>query len=179
MSLLNTPTRADDEIRRIQLELSAKWGLRFPQPGLRSPAKRRLDQPEEKALDRLKFLYFHDRRCNQAATGHAINSFEQLAPKLLAGWVYKTQGDPDVLPSRTRSGAGRRDNFIAKKHELNDEQASDLMQALLRSLTDVVENVRKGAIFQVDPELQKGTEYNTTWSRPSSLNLNRKDRCQR
>ncbi|KAL8655036.1 MAG: hypothetical protein Q9226_003197 [Calogaya cf. arnoldii] len=154
MSLLNTPTSPDDEIRRIQLDLSAKWGLRFPQPGLRSPAKRRLDQPEEKALERLKYLYFHDLKCNQAARGEAIRRFEELAPKLLTEWLYKPHADPDVLPSRTRSGVGR--SFLAKKGELNDEQASDLMQALLRSLTDVMESVRKGVTFPVDPGLQKG-----------------------
>ncbi|CAL8583937.1 hypothetical protein XPA_009547 [Xanthoria parietina] len=172
MSSLNTPTRAEDEIRRIQLDLSAKWGLRFPQPGLRSPAKRKLDQPEEKALDRLKFLYFHDLRCNQAAKDYAVREFEEIAPKLLAGWVYKTGGDPDVLPSRTRSGARRQDNFLAMKPELNDEQASDLMQALLRSLTSVVENVRKGAIFEKDPDSQKGkigvsADHNTPQNKES------------
>lgn len=170
MSSLNTPTRAEDEIRRIQLDLSAKWGLRFPQPGLRSPAKRRLDQPEEKALDRLKFLYFHDLRCNQAAKDHAIDEFEKIAPKLHAGWVYKAEGDPDVLPSRTRSGARRQDNFLAKKLELNDEQASDLMQALLRSLTSVVEMVRKGARFEKDLDIQKGN--GVSYHRVSSTESN-------
>ncbi|KAL8670790.1 MAG: hypothetical protein Q9168_004688 [Polycauliona sp. 1 TL-2023] len=141
MSLLNTPTKADDEIGRIQLDLSAKWGLKFPEPGFRSPAKRKFDQPEEKALERLKYLYFHDRKSNQTATGHAISSFEQTARKLLAGWVKKPQGETDVLPSRTRSGA--RDDFLARSHVFNDDESSHLMQALLQSLTDVVESVRK------------------------------------
>ncbi|KAL8905139.1 MAG: hypothetical protein Q9171_006787 [Xanthocarpia ochracea] len=150
MSLLETPSRADDEIRRITLDLSAKWGLVFPQLGPRSPAKTNSERPEEKVLGRLRYLYFHDRRQNQAATKYAISCFEQLAPKLLAGWIVKTQGDSDVLPTRTRSGAVRQNSFLSRKPGLNDEQASDLMQALLRYLTEVVKSVREGTKFEVD-----------------------------
>ena len=157
MSLLSTPTKADNEIWEIQRDLSSKWGLRFPQPGLRSPAKRRRDLPEEKALDRLRYLYFHDLKSNQTAKDHAIFRFEESARNLHAGWVAKPKGDPDVLPTRTRSGARRLEDFLAKQQPLNDEQAADLMQALLRSLTDVMESVKKGAIYQGIPGLQEGT----------------------
>ncbi|KAL8840797.1 MAG: hypothetical protein Q9176_003644 [Flavoplaca citrina] len=172
MSLLNTPTKADNEIWEIQRDLSSKWGLRFPQPGLRSPAKRRRDLPEEKALDRLRYLYFHDLKSNQTAKDHAIYRFEETARNLHAGWVAKPKGDPDVLPTRTRSGARRPDDFLAKQQPLNDEQASDLMQALLRSLTDMMESVKKGAIYQGIPGLQEGEveardNYNTPQNKGS------------
>ena len=157
MSLLETPSRADDEIRRITLDLSAKWGLVFPQLGPRSPAKTNSERPEEKVLGRLRYLYFHDRRHNQAAMNYAISCFEQLAPKLLAGWIVKTQGDSYILPTRTRSGA--QNSFLSRKPVLNDEQASDLIQALLRYLTEAVESVRKGAIFEVDHELLEGKDH--------------------
>ncbi|KAL9037231.1 MAG: hypothetical protein Q9180_003838 [Flavoplaca navasiana] len=173
MSLLNTPTKADNEIREIQRDLSSKWGLRFPQPGLRSPAKKRHDQPEEKALDRLRYLYFHDFKSDQTAKDHAIFRFEETARNLHAGWVVKPKGDSDVLPTRTRSGAGRRDDFLYKQQHLNDEQASDMMQALLRSLTDVMEDVKEGAIYVGVPGLQGGEveardNYNTPQNKGSN-----------
>lgn len=152
MSLLETPKKADDEILHITQALSAKWGLRFPKPGPRSPSTRKTEQPEEKVLSRLQFLYFHDHKTNQAATSYGIDRFEELAPKLLAGWVPKFQADADVLPTRTRSGASKQEAYILKKPTLSDEQASDLMQALLRHLTDVFESIRKGAIFPKDAD---------------------------
>ncbi|KAL8699502.1 MAG: hypothetical protein Q9224_001379, partial [Gallowayella concinna] len=152
MSLLETPTKADDEILRITRDLSAKWGLRFPEHGPRSPSARRMEQPEEKVLSRLRFLYFHDHRNNQAATNYGIGCFEQMAPRLLAGWIPKSLADPDVLPTRTRSGIVRKEAYISKKPTLSDEQAVDLMQALLRYLIDACESIRKGAIFPKDPD---------------------------
>ncbi|KAL8858536.1 MAG: hypothetical protein Q9178_004830 [Gyalolechia marmorata] len=156
MNLWETPSRADDEIRRITLDLSAKWGLVFPQLGPRSPAKTNFERPEEKVLGRLQYLYFYDQKHNKAATSYAISCFEDLAPKLLAGWIVKTQGDSDVLPTRTRSGAARQNSFLSRKPVLNDEQASDLMQALLRYLTEAMESVMKGVSFEVDHEVLKG-----------------------
>ncbi|KAL8781213.1 MAG: hypothetical protein Q9213_006106 [Squamulea squamosa] len=152
MSLSATPTGADDEIRRITLDLSAKWSLRFPQPGLRSPAKRNNENPEEQVLSRLRYLYFRNRN----ALNQAIDCFERIAPELLAGWIVKNHAEPDVLPSRTRSGAARQDNYLFKRPALNDKQASDLMQALLRYLIEAVENVRKDPIVQVDQGWQQG-----------------------
>ncbi|KAL8950038.1 MAG: hypothetical protein Q9222_003898 [Ikaeria aurantiellina] len=145
-----TPSKADDEIRRITLDLSAKWGLKFPPAALQSPAKRDLERPEEKVLSRLQYLYFYDKRKNQAATKYAINCFEHLAPKLLAGWVGKPYADTDVLPVRTRSEAARRAGYLTRRPTLSDEQTSDLMLALLRYLDEAIEGVRKNAIFSPD-----------------------------
>ncbi|KAL9598675.1 MAG: hypothetical protein Q9219_004344 [cf. Caloplaca sp. 3 TL-2023] len=151
-----TPSRADDGIQRITLDLSAKWGLRFPQHVLQSPAKRRQDLPEEQVLSRLRWLFFYDIRNKQAATPYAIKCFERLAPKLQAGWVAKPLGDIDVLPTRTRSATARHNDFLSKKPTPTDEQAADLMKALLRYLHETIEDVKKGAIFAIDEETQKG-----------------------
>ncbi|KAL9602543.1 MAG: hypothetical protein Q9179_002494 [Wetmoreana sp. 5 TL-2023] len=147
---VTTPRKADEEIRHIITDLSAQWGLRFPPPGPKSPAKRNFDQPEEKALDRIRYLFFYDKKNDRAATRHAINCFAQLAPNLLAGWISKPLADEDVLPSRTHSATNRKTTFLSKTFALSDEQACDLMQALLRYLDETIEAVRKGAIFAVD-----------------------------
>ncbi|KAL8817310.1 MAG: hypothetical protein Q9223_003832 [Gallowayella weberi] len=152
MSRLETPTKADNEILRITRDLSAKWGLRFPKFGPRSPSARKTEQPEEKVLLRLQFLYFHDQRNNQAATSYGIGCFEQMAPRLLAGWIPKPSADADVLPSRTRSETARQGAYLSKKPTLSDEQSADLMQTLLGYLIDVCESIRKGAIFPKDPD---------------------------
>lgn len=147
---LETPTKANDEIGRITTSLSAQWDLRFPPPVARSPAKIDRDLPEEKVLARLRFLFFHDRKNNQAATKYAVDCFEQFAPKLLAGWITKPWAEEDLLPTRTRSATIRQQGFLSKKPALNDEQASDLMQALLRYLDDTISAIRKGAIFSLE-----------------------------
>ncbi|KAI4170010.1 MAG: hypothetical protein LQ343_005259 [Gyalolechia ehrenbergii] len=149
-----TPTRPDDGIQRITLDLSAKWGLRFPQQVLQSPAKRDRDRPDEQVLSRLRWLYFHDLKSNQAATQYAIKCFERLAPKLLAGWVAKPLAEQDVLPTRTRSATARHQEFLFQKPTLSDGQASDLMQALLRYLDEAIEGIKKGAVFAIDQESQ-------------------------
>lgn len=151
-----TPTKADDPIQHITTDLSAKWGLRFPPQVLQSPAQRDRKRPEEQVLSRLRFLYFHDKKTNQAATTYAINCFERFAPKLLAGWVVKPRADEDVLPTRTRSGSARRHGFLSTKPTLSDEQASDLMRALLRYLVEAIEGIDKGAIFTIEEEPQEG-----------------------
>ncbi|KAL8737270.1 MAG: hypothetical protein Q9181_001856, partial [Wetmoreana brouardii] len=159
---VTTPRKADEEIRRIITDLSAQWGLRFPPPGPQSPAKRDLNRPEEKALDRIRYLFFYDKKNDRAATKNAINCFEQLAPKLLAGWISKPSADEDVLPSRTRSATNRRATFLSRTFQLSDEQACDLMQALLRYLDETIEAVRKGAVFAVDDvsrQDQAGLDY--------------------
>lgn len=150
-----TPTRPDDGIQRITLDLSAKWGLRFPQQVDQSPAKRDRNRPEEQVLSRLRWLYFHDLRNNQAATQYAIKSFERLAPKLLAGWVPKPLAEQDVLPTRTRSATARHQNFLFQRPPLSESQASDLMQALLRYLDEAIEGIKKGAIFAIEEESQE------------------------
>ncbi|KAL8929504.1 MAG: hypothetical protein Q9208_001173 [Pyrenodesmia sp. 3 TL-2023] len=150
-----TPTKKDDPIERITAELSAKWGLRFPPPIFQSPAQRDRRRPEEQALGRLRYLYFHDKKKNQAATRYAIDGFERLAPKLLAGWIAKPWADEDVLPTRTRSGTARHQEFLAKKPTLTDEQASDLMQAFLRQLIEAKEGIDKGAVFPIKEEPQE------------------------
>lgn len=150
-----TPTKKDDPIERITAELSAKWGLRFPPPVFQSPAQRDRTRPEEQALGRLRYLYFHDKKHSQAATRYAIDGFERLAPKLLAGWIAKPRADEDVLPTRTRSGTARQQEFLAKKPRLTDEQASDLMQAFLRQLIEAKEGIDKGAIFPIKEEPQE------------------------
>ncbi|KAL8711460.1 MAG: hypothetical protein Q9220_004118 [cf. Caloplaca sp. 1 TL-2023] len=147
MNAPETPSKADDEIRRITLDLSAKWGLKFPLAALQSPAKRDQGRPEEKVLSRLQFLYFYDKNHNQAATKYAIDCFERLAPKLLAGWIGKPDADEDVLPIRTRSEAARRQIFLTRTPVLSEEQASDLMLALLRYMDEAIEGTRKNAIF--------------------------------
>ncbi|KAL8832807.1 MAG: hypothetical protein Q9170_004729, partial [Blastenia crenularia] len=151
-----TPTRTDDGIYRITLGLSSKWDLRFPQQVFRSPATKNLDRPEEQVLSRLRWLFFHDIKKNQAATTYAIKCFERLAPKLLAGWIPKPLAEEDVLPTRTRSATARHQDFLSKQPKLNDEQASDLMKALLRYLNEAIEDVKKGAIFAIDEDSQKG-----------------------
>lgn len=151
-----TPIRADDEIRRITLDLSARWGLRFPPQVRQSPATKDRDLPEEQVLSRLRWLFFHDTRKNQAATNYAVDCFERLAPKLLAGWVSKPLAEEDALPTRTRSGTARNSKFLCKKPTLSEEQVSDLMQALLRYLNGVIEDIRKGAIFPASGESKRG-----------------------
>ncbi|KAL8935625.1 MAG: hypothetical protein Q9216_005331, partial [Gyalolechia sp. 2 TL-2023] len=149
-----TPTRPNDGIQRITLDLSAKWGLRFPQQVLQSPAKRDRDRPDEQVLSRLRWLYYHDLRNNQAATHYAIKCFEQLAPKLLAGWVAKPLADQDVLPTRTRSATARHQEFLFQKPTPSDSQASDLMRALIRYLDEAIEGTKKGAMFAIEEESQ-------------------------
>ena len=153
---LVTPTKADDEIGRITTDLSAKWGLQFPPPILRSPAKIDRERLDEKALSRLRYVFFYDWKNNRAATKYAIESFEQFAPKLLAGWIPKPRADDDVLPTRTRSATSRQQTFLSKRPTLNDEQASDLMLAFLRFLDETIEAIRKGAVFAVDTQTPRG-----------------------
>ncbi|KAL8909002.1 MAG: hypothetical protein Q9207_000453 [Kuettlingeria erythrocarpa] len=147
-----TPVKKDDPIARITAELSAKWGLRFPLPVFQSPAQRDRKRPEEEALSRLRHLYFYDKKHKQAATIYAIDGFERLAPKLLAGWIAKPWADEDVLPTRTRSGTARHQDFLSRKPTLTDEQASDLMQAFLRQLVEAKDGIDKGAKFPINEE---------------------------
>lgn len=150
-----TPVKKDDPIERITAELAAKWGLRFPLPVFQSPAQRDRKRPEEQALSRLRYLYFYDKKHKQAATRYAIDGFERLAPKLLAGWIAKPWADEDVLPTRTRSGTARHQDFLARKPTLTDEQASDLMQAFLRQLIEAKDGIDKGARFPIKEEPQE------------------------
>ncbi|KAL8961899.1 MAG: hypothetical protein Q9193_001615 [Seirophora villosa] len=136
-----TPTKGDDGIQPILADLSAKWDLRFPPQVPQSPAKRDQGRPEEQVLSRLRWLFFHDRKNKQAATAHAIKCFEDFAPKLLAGWVAKPQADIDVLPTRTRSSTKRHNDFLFRRPTLSEDQASDLMQALLRYLKETIKGI--------------------------------------
>lgn len=153
---LATPTKADDEIGRITTDLSAKWGLRFPPSVPRSPAKIDRERPEEKALSRLRFVFYHDRKTKQAATKYAIGCFEKFAPKLLAGWVPKPWAEEDVLPTRTRSATVRQQTFLSKRPMPNDEQALDLMQAFVRCLDETIQGLKKGAVFAIEEGVQGG-----------------------
>lgn len=156
-----TPTRPDDGIQSITLDLSAKWGLQFPQQVRQSPAKRDRARPEEQVLSRLQWLYYHDFKKNQAATQYAIKSFERLAPKLLAGWVPKPLAEQDIIPTRTRSATARHQNFLFQKPPLSESQASNLMQALLRYLDEAIQGIKKGAIFAIGEDSQGGTQNHT------------------
>ncbi|KAL9027391.1 MAG: hypothetical protein Q9196_004077 [Gyalolechia fulgens] len=163
-----TPTRPDDGIQRITLDLSAKWGLRFPPQVRQSPAKRDRDRPDEQALSRLRWLYFHDLRNNQAATQYAIQCFERFAPKLLAGWVAKPRAEQDVLPTRTRSATARHQDFLFQKPTPSDSQLSDLMQALLRYLDEAIDGIKKGAVFATNEESQgDGGEISDRFDTPT------------
>lgn len=152
-----TPTKGDDGIQPILADLSAKWDLRFPPQVPQSPAKRDQGRPEEQVLSRLRWLFFHDRKNKQAATAFAIKCFEDFAPKLLAGWVAKPQADIDVLPTRTRSSTARHNEFLFRRPTLSEEHASDLMQALLRSLKETIKGIEKGTVYAIEEETQKGT----------------------
>ena len=150
----STPTRgskADDEINTVIQGLSAKWGLQLPvRDALWSPSKSTVNAGENNVYQRVKYLYWKDKR----ALNCAVAEFERRA-RTNSNWVPKPHADPDVLPSRSIRPSTRHDTFL-KKRSFSDKEAAALTNVLVDVLKTVTEKIAAGLPYTFENGLQEG-----------------------
>ena len=149
-SLPQTPSKADDGIRKVKQKLSAKWNIQLPERGsIWSPSSRDYNHEEEKINTFIQFLYFRP-----GALDLAISNFERNAASIHSEWHFKPKAEADVIPHRELSRRGSGTTFLKKRDDVPESATNDLMRSLHHHLSMIVYRVKQGENFhevQDDP----------------------------
>lgn len=135
-----TPLKADEGINGIILDLSAKWRLQLPLRDKNwSPAKHANQSVEHQIHSSIRYLYFKDR----PALDEAIRQFERQAPSIDTKWPFKPKADADVIPTRTRLAAARREEFLINQVDKEEKAVAELRKCLLEKLQNASREYNK------------------------------------
>ena len=146
-----TPVKTVDPVKAIAKSLTDKYGLIFPiKEEYRSPSAINWNQPEERVLPLIKYLYYHDRRLSRGALTWALQRFDERFFKFKSEWVNKPKAEQDVIPKRELRSYSANQSKTALS---NNQGTGSLMLELETVLKDVADNVKNGRIYSLAQEI--------------------------